>query len=326
MKRGILSTRALVTVGLMMTLSAPAAGQVARKPTPEATQADAETKRLYDEGVKAAGRGQWEQARQAFLEAWERKPHYQIAANLGRAELKAGKPRAAVEHLGYFLREAPEDVAPEDRAQAEALLAEARGQVGTLALQVEPAGAEVLVDGEPVEAASGALEVPVDPGHRVIEARREGYLPLRQEVDVAPGARVAVALRLKREKAPVAPPAPEEGGRSLGVIGVGLGVTVAAAGAGVVLVVLGMGKASELDDFEENAEPTKEDKDKWLDLEQSRANLLNAGTWSLIGAGVVGGATAVYALTGKKAGGEPPRAGQIRVYPAGAGIAVSGRW
>jgi hypothetical protein len=112
------------------------------------------------------------------------------------------------------------------------------------------------------------------------------------------------------------------------VIGVGIGATVAAAGAGVVLVVLGTGKVKEqekyLPDVEGMDRATKER--EWMDLERSRADLLNAGTWSFIGAGVLGAATVVYALTGIPGAAEPQKAGQIRVYPMATGIEVLGRW
>jgi hypothetical protein len=334
MKRSISTARAAMVLALVMALSAPAAGQ--DPPQPDKTGADPEVERLYREGVKAAGRKQWEQARQVFLEAWKRKPHFQIAANLGRAELRAGKPRDAVEHIEYFLREAPADVSQQDRTEAQSLLAEARAQIGTLALTVEPEGADVLLDGAPVGTLPPTREVLVDPGHRVLEARREGYRPARQEVDVAPGTRATVTLRLEREKPlslpprspPPAPP-PEGGGRSPALIGVGIGTAVAAAGAGAVLVVLAMGKASDQDDLGDpngNFPPGDPTRSQWTELEQSRADLLSAAAWSFIGAGVIGGATAVYALTGKAPAAALQKTGQIRVYPAGTGIEVSGRW
>jgi hypothetical protein len=87
----------------------------------------------------------------------------------------------------------------------------------------------------------------------------------------------------------------------------------------VVLVVMAGGKASEKQDNLAN-------KSKWEDLENSRVDLLNVGTWSFMGAGVLGAATVVYALAGKPSAAEPQKAGQIRVYPVGTGIEVSGRW
>jgi hypothetical protein len=311
---------AQVNTGAQVQVKAGAAAQVEAAAEAQAKD-DAEIKLLYEEGVKAASRNQWKQARQSFLEAWKRKPHYQVAANLGRAELRVGKPRDATEHLTYFLREAPEDVIPEERAEVQAMLEQARAQIGVLSLRVDPAGSEVLVDGAPL-GASPAGEVLVDPGRHVIEARREGYRPARQVVDVAPGGRLEVSLRLEKAKPALPPPAPGGGGRSPVVIGLGIGATVAAAGAGVVLVVMAGGKASERDKVEKNSKNTSE----WEGFENSRVDLLNAGTWSFIGAGVLGAAMVVYTLTGKPPAAEPQKAVQLRVYPVGTGIEVSGRW
>ena len=76
-------------------------------PPPLSPEQDAEATRLYDEGRKLAKTDQWIKARDAFLRAWHLKPHWQIAAALGRAELKAGLHRDAAEHLTASLRDAP---------------------------------------------------------------------------------------------------------------------------------------------------------------------------------------------------------------------------
>ncbi len=77
--------------------------------------------RFFEEGVKASSRGAGSRHGEAFLEAWKRKPHYQVAAHLGARRGGGGKPKDAMEHLSVFLREAPASVRREDRQQAQAL-------------------------------------------------------------------------------------------------------------------------------------------------------------------------------------------------------------
>jgi hypothetical protein len=96
--------------------------------------------------VRAAKLALWQRAYTSFLQAWRLKQHYQIAANLGRAELKLRKYRDAAEHLTYFLREASA-VGPDERKAAQAMLDEARAKVGALTIIVDRPGAVVLVDG-----------------------------------------------------------------------------------------------------------------------------------------------------------------------------------
>src|SRR4051812_8417738 len=74
-----------------------------------------EAARLYEDGVKEAKAGSWEKARVAMLAAFKLKPSYAWAANLGKVEMRAAKPRDAAEHLSFFLREATK-IEPEDRA------------------------------------------------------------------------------------------------------------------------------------------------------------------------------------------------------------------
>jgi hypothetical protein len=121
----------------------------ATKGSPSAVASDRDVVKLHDEGMKAARAGQWEKARVALLEAFTRKPHCKIAATLGWAELMAGKPRDAAEHLSFFLREA-QDVSAADRQKVEKMLAEAKATIGTVTVQVDAEGAEVLVDEQTV--------------------------------------------------------------------------------------------------------------------------------------------------------------------------------
>ena len=207
--------------------------------TAAAPDAEKEATRLYEQGVKAVKASQWDQAREAFGAAFKLKPHYQIAANLGRAELRAGKPREAAEHLAFFLREAKDEVADEDMAAARQLLLEARSKLAAVKVQVDAQGAEVFVDGEPLGRSPLAEPVYLDPGNRRFEARKPGLAPVWKEMDVAAGTAPVVALRLL--PAPlVAPPsaAKEEAPADARTPrwkpwGIGIGAGVAAVGLGV---------------------------------------------------------------------------------------------
>jgi hypothetical protein len=154
---------------------------------------------LYETGMSAAAKERWGEAHAAWLAAWGLKRHYQIAGSLGTAEAKLGRYRDAAEHLASFMREAPATKVKE-RQSVQELLAEVRKHVGALGIKVEPAGAEVFVDGVRVGKAPLADEVFVDAGARVIEARLEGYEIASAKVDAAAGASREVALRLVKSE------------------------------------------------------------------------------------------------------------------------------
>ncbi|WP_437619696.1 tetratricopeptide repeat protein [Sorangium sp. So ce1151] len=159
-----------------------------------------EASRLYDQGVKAANARKWEKARQLILESFQLEPTAEKAANLGSVELHAGKPRDAAEHLAFFLREAKE-ILPTDRAAAEGMLAEAKAKIGTVTVQVE-AGAEVLVDGQPVGTAPLERSVFVEPGSRHFEARKQGTGAASQELQIQAGSAPEVQLTLATSTGP----------------------------------------------------------------------------------------------------------------------------
>lgn len=168
------------------------------------TEADAKAAEVYRQGAAALKAGRHEEAYEKFQQAWQLKKHFQLAANLGAVELWLGKHRDAAEHLAYFMREAP-DGFQEERQQVEQMFAEARQHVGALKIQVED-GAEVFVDSRSMGTAPLEQELFVEPGRRVVEARREGFERARADVEASAGAsqevRIALKPMVQQRKAP----------------------------------------------------------------------------------------------------------------------------
>ena len=75
------------------------------------------------------------------------------------------------------------------RAPVEPRLGRPAAAFGTFALRVQPADAEVLIDGERWQGPSGAerLTVEVSAGFHVIEVHKPGYQPFMTEIEVLPG-------------------------------------------------------------------------------------------------------------------------------------------
>jgi hypothetical protein len=113
----------------------------------------------------------------------------------------------------------------------------AGGDTGKIAVQSTPAGAEVLVDGQP--AGTAPLELDLPAGEHVIVLRLAGYADDERRVVVEAGAAAAVAVDLS----PSAPGEDEgdEPDRSALLRPIGwasLGVGVAALGAGIALLAI----------------------------------------------------------------------------------------
>ncbi len=195
-------------------------------------------------GNKAFKEGNFAEAERAYREAFAVKRGYDIAGNLGAAELAQGKLREAAQHLAFTLRMFPITGEPALREQMARAYDQCRQGVGAVRIKLDVKGATILVDGIASGEAPLADEVFVDPGEHVIEAQLDGYTGAPQRVTVPRGASVEVAPVLTPVPRPVEPvvvPAPRRslvpglvlsGGAAVGLIG------------GVVLLGLSAGKRS----------------------------------------------------------------------------------
>lgn len=325
------------------TAGAPALAQASGQGTSQATDAAA-VSQLYNQGVDASKAGDWPKAYESFLAAWKIKEHYQIAANLGRAEIKIGKYRDAAEHLSYFLREA-KDVKDADREAAQQMLNEAKGHTASIFVKVNRPGAEVLLDGKPVGLAPLSREFYLDPGSHTLEARlgEEKAEPVTVELAAGGSRQVGLTIRAKRaagetgpeEAGPTAPPGPRAAGgdseasgsgRKI-VIGVGIGLTVLAAGAGAALGTMAIVKKNERDAVcGETCEPGKTS--EFNEREREKRSFRSAAIGSLAAAAVLGTGTLVYAVvsSGNQSSPTTPVQAGFMVLPEGASFGLSGAW
>lgn len=245
---------ALLAACLTVSMSLPAVGS-AQPAKPASAQSEARTDQARELHVKGAAlyeQGQFEKAEAAFLAAWALKQHYQIAANLGACEMKLGRFRDAAEHLAFFLREQPPTGNQDERRRTQTLFDEARAKIGTLTIEVDVAGAEVLIDDVVIGRTPLAGPVFVEPGGRRIVARLSGRADMTRTLLVEAGMEKKVGLSLALVVAPVVVPpvvvVPEKrplwpvvvsGVLAAGGLAVGAGLTVAANGRGSAADALG---------------------------------------------------------------------------------------
>ena len=70
---------------------------------------------------------------------------------------------------------------------------------GRLSIRVQPADAQILIDGEPwVGSGGNALDVAVSPGRHRIVVRKEGYVTFSSTADVEPGVTLPLNVSLSR--------------------------------------------------------------------------------------------------------------------------------
>ena len=206
----------------------------------------------FNEGNEAFTRGDTHEAYRQYLTAWELHRTFDIACNLGRAEAELGKLPQAASHLAYCLdhfSSSPQQDLRDARQRYSALFDTVRTQVSSLRFEVEPAGAEVFVNGANVGTTPLDHDIFVMPGTQVVELRRSGYRDLRRELPAFAGESRSLALELEpleaapatatplgqeagSDQAPAAPPASSVDSRSIALVS---GAVLTAAGAGVGL-------------------------------------------------------------------------------------------
>jgi hypothetical protein len=284
---------------------------VARGEPPPVEESDRERARqLFDEANQFGKRGDYRKAKSSLAAAWALVKSWDIAVNLGTAELKLGQHRDAAEHLAWGVREGSIKVGETDEAviKSRGLLAQAAMRVGTVKLSVDQPGATVLVDDKFVARSPLADPLYVEPGAHVISAHPNdsGAGPVDVHIQIGAGEVQDRFLRL-RLPGPESPSPlgtsdqPADAGaksmkaRTIVAIGGGL-LTAVAAGVALAYTLKASSARSDADDIKTrlgagNCDQPSELCNRLVDAQQRRtdANLVATPTW--ITAGVLGAAT-----------------------------------
>jgi len=158
----------------------------------------------YKAGVAAYDAGKYEEARQAFSEAYQLKKLPVMLLNLGQSELKSGHVAEGGNHLLQFLREYKE-IKADEMASANAGIAEAKQKVGQVAISVNQSGADMSIDS--VDVGKSPISEPLfaEPGTRTITASLNGQTA-STKVEVKKGETAAATVTLAGGTAPTPPP------------------------------------------------------------------------------------------------------------------------
>ncbi|KYF84783.1 hypothetical protein BE17_27710 [Sorangium cellulosum] len=179
-----------------------ARGEERAKPGPSEESERDRAVRDFQEGRRAHVAGRLEEAEFFYLRAWARLKSYDIATNLGQVQLQLNKPASAAKYLAFGVRTVGPEIDPERLARMQALLAEAKAQVGTLRVRVTNVrDAEVLVDGQRLPAEEMKHELYVEPGQHVLVIRRAGYEDTVRQLTTVPEGTEEITIELKPKAA-----------------------------------------------------------------------------------------------------------------------------
>jgi hypothetical protein len=125
----------------------------------------------FKEGVDYFDKGQFENARLAFLQAYALKKHPAVLLNLAQSSAKAGHPLEAAKYFQQYLKDAT-TATPEQRTAAESGLAEVRQKLGRVEI-VAPAGMEISLDDYRIGNAPFNEPIDVEVGPHVLKSSTE---------------------------------------------------------------------------------------------------------------------------------------------------------
>jgi hypothetical protein len=210
-----------------------------------------EARRLFERGVRAFDRGRHDEALALFEESYRVRASQLVLYNIAVTERMLDRPLDSVRHFRQW-QETDAGADPQQRVLVEREISQLLTRLAQLELRIEPPGAAVQFDREPIEERSQPIVT--TPGTHVVRVEAVEYEPYEREVRLAEGERRSLAVRLRpiatfeAEPQVLAPPTGDEDDDDGGgvvrspvfwtVIGV---VVVAAAVTTTVLLVRGGG-------------------------------------------------------------------------------------
>ena len=170
-------------------------------------------RRLYDEGVDAADKGQWSIAYDRFKASYELVPRIHTLFNLACAQSQTGRLVEASENYRKFMRDSNTAAHADLRAQATSQLELLERQLAHLTIDVsnlEP-GDALAVDDIDLPAAVLRQAIPMNPGPHVTRVQRGSQVIASRAITLSSGAAESVRIELPTKPSifdpPVKPPA-----------------------------------------------------------------------------------------------------------------------
>lgn len=152
----------------------------------------------FEEGLSLADKGEHEEARVKFVQAYAVLKSSKVLYNLAIAEKKTNHPVECIKHFRVFLKDPT--ITPDLRARAEQIIAELSKTTSRVEIAATP-GADVRIDGETVGRAPFDDAVDVGVGHHTVSATLDANNK-SAEIDTTAGATAKVDISFPRTHGP----------------------------------------------------------------------------------------------------------------------------
>jgi len=202
--------RALSSFALVALLTTPAADTWAGDPKDAAAKPGSdEASTRFRSGVAFYNDKDFQAALVEFKRAYELAPNYKVLFNLGQTSRELDDYATALSAFEQYLREGGNEILPARRKDVRSFIDELKKKVGTITVETNVEGAEILVDDLPRGVTPLAAPVLVNVGRRKFSATLKGYNPTQRVVEVAGMEQSTVGLELTKIDKPVELPKPD---------------------------------------------------------------------------------------------------------------------
>lgn len=139
----------------------------------------------FERGVELYESGDVEAAYIEFKRAYALVPNYHLLFNIAQAQAELKDYVGALESLSKYLEDGAGKISTERRIAVHKEIKRLKTYLAIVHLKLKVEGAQVKVDGKPVDMSLHRGEIAVSAGRRKIEVLHKDYLPWERYIDVA---------------------------------------------------------------------------------------------------------------------------------------------
>jgi hypothetical protein len=152
----------------------------------------------FDRGLELIEENAYEAAAVEFERAYELSHDDTVLYDLGMAYVAAGRPVEAAAALSRYLDTARGPLPAAETQRLKHELQRQRARIGNLAVEIEPNGALIKVDGREVGRAPLSSPIPLASGNHILEIAHSGYEGTARTISIAGQENLTLRVALER--------------------------------------------------------------------------------------------------------------------------------
>jgi hypothetical protein len=174
--------------------SAPSVPTASRPPVGDKAAEEASIR--FKRGLQLFDEGDYTLALVEFERAYQLAPNYRALYNIGLVDIQLGRYADAARTLEAYLHDGGDAIAAPRRAEVTTTLAGLKLRTATIDISVSAPGAEVTLDGKPLDPQRLRAPMVIDAGEHTLRATAPGFQAANKTITLAGADRASVRLEL----------------------------------------------------------------------------------------------------------------------------------